>query len=63
MKNSEAYKGNENYKTGNIVSQIENHYSSSEIKEESNDEKKEIPELVFHKRQESEDEDKVINEY
>ncbi len=63
LKNSEAYKGNENYKTGNIVSQIENHYSSSEIKEEANDEKKEIPELVFHKRQESEDEDKVINEY
>lgn len=40
-----AFKGNENYKTADVVAPIENHFSKKE-------EPKEIPELIIHPREE-----------
>lgn len=58
----DKFKGNDNYKTKNVVSPIAGHYSNNGLKEE---EKEEIPELVIHPRRtiDSEEKKEIKNEY
>lgn len=57
----DKFRGNDNYKTKNVVSPIAGHYSNTGLKEEENN----IPELVIHPRKKYDPEDKreIKNEY